>query len=216
MAGRRRRGPDGGVGASHTADQPGIRASIATEEEFVPTPIAARGAGATATNDVVELILADHRLFEELLRELRNREQDRAARLAELADLLVAHAEAEEDAVYPRLQRTAPEDAEEIAHGAEEHADGHLALQRLQQVADADDDTFEAALEELSEVVTHHLDEEERDVLNAAREQVPDELRAELGVAFRLRRDELLAEHPGDPGNVDRLVAEARADGRLD
>jgi hemerythrin-like domain-containing protein len=172
-----------------------------------------RGAGALDTDDVVELILADHREFETLLRALRDRTEDRAARLTELADLLVAHAEAEEDEVYPRLKRQAPDEAEEIDHGAEEHADGHAALLALQQVDNTDDETFEEALEELSETITHHLDEEERDVLNAAREEVPDDLRAELGRAFRERRAELLAGSPGDPRNVGRLVAQAEADG---
>jgi hemerythrin-like domain-containing protein len=151
-----------------------------------------------------------------LLRELRNRETDRPAVLTDLADLLVAHAETEEREVYPTLQRRAPEEAEEIEHGAEEHAEGHEALLGLLRT-DADaEDAFEEALEELSEALTHHLDEEERDVLNAARENVPDAQRDELGRAFRRVRAELLEGSPGDARNVARLVAEAEEDGLLD
>lgn len=171
---------------------------------------------ATDSEDVVELILADHRRFEELLRDLRDRNSDRPARLRELADLLVAHAEAEEREVYPRLQRRAPEEAEEIAHGAEEHADGHVALLELQEADPSDDEAFEEALEELSETLTHHLDEEERDVLNAARENVALAERQELGRAFLAVRGELLEGSPGDQRNVARLVAEARDEGLLD
>jgi hemerythrin-like domain-containing protein len=178
--------------------------------------MAERGAGSASTDDVVEVILADHREFERLLRALRNREEDRAARLSELADLLVAHAEAEEDEVYPKLQRKAPDEAEEIAHGEEEHAEGHEALLALLQADPEDDEEFEEHLEELSEALTHHMDEEERDVLNAAREEVEDELRAELGRAFLRRRNELLAGSPGDVRNVGRLVAEAKQEGLLD
>jgi hemerythrin-like domain-containing protein len=178
--------------------------------------IANRGAGSLDTDDVVELILADHREFEELLRALRNREEDRATRLSELADLLVAHAEAEEDEVYPTLERRAPEDAGEIAHGAEEHADGHAALLALLVAADDDTGAFEDTLEELSETVLHHLDEEERDVLNAARENVAPEVRAELGRAFARRRAELLEGDPGAEVNVRMLVEKARQDGLLD
>ena len=176
-------------------------------------PVSARGAGAADTDDVVEVILADHRLFEELIRALRNREEDRAARLGELADVLVAHAVAEEEEVYPKLSRRAPEESEEIEHGTEEHAEGHEALMELQAVEDVDSPEFEEALEHLSEMVTHHLDEEERDVLNAAREHVPDDVRARLGTAFLRRRGELLEGHPGDPQNVRRLVREAEHDG---
>ncbi len=174
-----------------------------------------RGAGALPTDDVVELILADHREFEELIRDLRNREEDRAATLIDLADLLVAHAEAEEAVVYPALQRKAPEEADDIAHGAEEHADGHVALLELLRAVDSDTDTFEAALEELSETLMHHLDEEERDVLNAARENAPDEVRFDLGRAFRDRRAALLVSNPGTRQNVQRLVEEARRQGLL-
>lgn len=179
----------------------------------MPDSIGAHGAGDADTNDVVEVILADHRLFEELIRALRNREEDRASRLEELADVLVAHAEAEEEEVYPNLSRRAPEEAEEIQHGAEEHAEGHEALMALQAVDDVDSPEFEDALEHLSEVVSHHLDEEERDVLNAAREHVADQVRERLGVSFRRRRGELLQDRPGDPARVRRLVEEAQHDG---
>lgn len=174
-----------------------------------------RGADTVDGDDVVDLILADHREFEELLRELRNREADRSAVLGDLADLLVAHAEAEEREVYPTLKREAPEEAEEIAHGAEEHAEGHEALLDLLRCDPTDHDAFEGALEALSEALTHHLDEEERDVLNAARENVPEDQRAGLGRAFRRVRGELLTERPGDVDDVARLVAEAEAEGLL-
>ena len=44
------------------------------------------------TQDVVELILQDHRRMEDLFRLMRSVEADRAAALQEFADLLVAHA----------------------------------------------------------------------------------------------------------------------------
>jgi hemerythrin superfamily protein len=175
-----------------------------------------RGADTIEGDDVVELILADHREFERLLRELRNRETDRSAALSDLADLLVAHAEAEEREVYPTLMRKAPEDAEEIEHGTEEHAEGHEALLALLRTDADDDEAFEEALEELSEALTHHLDEEERDVLNAARENVPEDQRAELGRRFREVRGELLAGRPGEDAKVAELVEDAEEEGLLD
>ncbi|WP_205745512.1 hemerythrin domain-containing protein [Egicoccus halophilus] len=174
------------------------------------------GASTADTEDVVGLILADHREFERLFRLLRNREEDRAALRGQLADLLVAHAEAEEQEVYPALRRKAPEEAEEIEHGSEEHSEGHEALLELLEVADVDDhDTFEDKLEELVEALNHHIDEEERDILNAARENVGDDERAELGRAFLAVRNRLLEGTPGDVDNVGRLVDEAREKGEL-
>jgi hemerythrin superfamily protein len=173
------------------------------------------GADGVEGDDVLDLILADHEEFERLFRLLRNREEDRRARLRELADLLVAHAEAEESEVYPSLRRKAPEAGDEIEHSVEEHAEGHEALLALQLVPEVDTEDFEDALEELVEKVTHHLDEEEREILNAAREQVPEDVRARLGKAFRDARDEALAGRPGDPEHVRGLVARSRRRGDL-
>jgi hemerythrin superfamily protein len=168
------------------------------------------GAGETDSRDVVDLILDDHREMERLFRALRNRDENRQARLRELADLLVAHAEAEEREVYPVLKREAPEERDEIAHSYEEHDDGHEALAALQEVSDGDQETFEERLEELVETVTHHLDEEERDVLNAARENVEEETRKKLGDAFLQARNDLIAQQPGDPEKVRELIAASR------
>jgi hemerythrin-like domain-containing protein len=164
------------------------------------------GAGETDSRDVIELILDDHREFERLFRALRNRDENRQARLRELADLLVAHAEAEEREVYPVLKREAPQEREEIAHGHEEHVDGHEALAALQEISDGDQETFEERLEELVETVMHHLDEEERDVLNAARENVDRETREKLGDAFLNARNDLIAQQPGEPEKVRELI----------
>jgi hemerythrin superfamily protein len=74
--------------------------------------------------DVLELILADHGTFEDLLRECRRTDRDRAAARTTLAELLVAHAEAEESEVYPTLRA-------KRAIGAEKDADARLRLVKL-------------------------------------------------------------------------------------
>lgn len=174
------------------------------------------GADSSTSGDVVKLILADHRELERLMRALRSIEEDRAAVLAQLADLLVAHAEAEEHEVYPALRREAPDEAEEIEHGAEEHAEGHEKLLALLEVGDVDSEAFDGALEELVTAINHHLDEEERTILNAAREEVDAGERERLGAAFRKARASELEGRPGSPGRVRELVQAARAEGKLD
>ncbi|GAA1344607.1 hemerythrin domain-containing protein [Saccharothrix algeriensis] len=164
--------------------------------------------------DVVELILADHRRFEELFRQLRDRSSDRSALLGELAALLVAHAEAEESEVYPALKRYREVDAEEVDHGAEEHAEGHQALLALMEEADTGSEEWEEKLEELVDALNHHVDEEERTILNDAREQVADERRAELGELFARVRQDRLDDDCGDLEYV-RKLAKATAD-RID
>ena len=181
------------------------------------TDLTGRGAGTIDSSDVVELILGDHAEFERLLRQLRRDDADRPAARAELADLLVAHAEAEEAEVYPTLRSHVPSDEEgEVAHGREEHAEGHAELLALLEIDDVDSEAFSEQLEEVSEVVMHHLDEEEREVLNLAREHVAEDVRAQLGSAFMRVRAEQLRDNPGDVANVRRLVDRARREGLLD
>jgi len=84
--------------------------------------------GRPAEGDVVELILDDHRRFEELLRRLRDSSEDRDAVRHAFSRLHVAHAVAEEENVYPTLRRKDAIDEHEAEHGEEEHAEGHEAL----------------------------------------------------------------------------------------
>lgn len=164
--------------------------------------------------DVVELILTDHRRFEELFRALRDRSSDRTTLLSELATVLVAHAEAEESKVYPALKRYKEVDDHEVDHGAEEHAEGHQALLALMEVSDTGSEEWEEKLEELVEALNHHVDEEERTILNDAREQVSDDRREELGKLFLEVREERVEDGCGAIEYV-RKVAKATED-RID
>ncbi|MGW6856946.1 hemerythrin domain-containing protein [Streptomyces xanthophaeus] len=156
--------------------------------------------------DVVALILKDHRTMEELFRRMRSVEADRAGALAKFSALLIAHGEAEETEVYGALKRFKDVDNEEVEHGAEEHAEGNEALLALLEVSEVGSDAWDSRLEDLVKAVSHHLDEEERTILNGARENVPDERRAELGAAFLRERERQLAADCGSIENVRSIV----------
>ncbi|MEV7810189.1 MULTISPECIES: hemerythrin domain-containing protein [Streptomyces] len=158
------------------------------------------------TQDVVELILEDHRRMEELFRLMRSVEADRAAALEEFADLLIAHALAEEAEVYPALKRYKNIDDEEVEHGEHEHDEGNHALLALLEVDEVGSEEWDEKLEELVEAVTHHADEEERTILNGARENVAMERREELGAAFLEERERRLKAGCGSIENVRRIV----------
>ncbi|MDJ0382765.1 hemerythrin domain-containing protein [Streptomyces sp. G-G2] len=161
----------------------------------------------TAEHDVVALILADHRTMEELFRRMRSVEADRARALKEFSALLVAHGEAEEKEVYGALKRFKNVDDDEVDHGTEEHAEGNEALLALLEVSEVGSDAWDERLEDLAKAVTHHIDEEERTILNGARESVPDDRRAELGAAFTRERDRQLA---ADCGRVEHVRSVVR------
>jgi hypothetical protein len=62
----------------------------------------------------------------------------------------------------------------------------------------------------------HHLDEEERDVLNLARAHVDAGVREDLGRRFIDARAAQLRSNPGRIDNVRSLAASARREGLLD
>ncbi|WP_296601490.1 hemerythrin domain-containing protein [Nocardioides sp.] len=172
--------------------------------------------GRPVQGDVVELILDDHRRFEALLRDLRDSSADRDAVRHAFATLHVAHAEAEEKHVYPALKRKNAVEDDEADHGVEEHAEGNEALLAVLELKGTDTQAFEDAVEELAKLVNHHITEEELTILNPARDEVGERVRAELGELFAQERNAQIDADCGSVENVRRLVAEARREGLLD
>ncbi len=172
--------------------------------------------GRPVSGDVVDLILDDHRRFEELLRDLRDSSSDRDAVRRAFATLHVAHAEAEERWVYPKLRRKRAISEDEAEHGEEEHAEGNQALLAVLELKATDTQAFDDAVEELAKVVNHHLTEEELTILNPAREEVGERVRAELGEAFATERNKQVDDDCGAIENVRRIVGRARQEGQLD
>ncbi|HEU5456508.1 MAG TPA: hemerythrin domain-containing protein, partial [Nocardioides sp.] len=102
------------------------------------------------SGDVLERILEDHRLFEDLLRLARRNDTDREAARHALAEVLVAHATAEEEEVYPTLRRGRAITAHEEEHGEEEHAEIIEALLAFLEAKGTDTQKYDDALEELA------------------------------------------------------------------
>jgi hemerythrin superfamily protein len=167
------------------------------------------------SGDVVDLILEDHRLFEDLLRECRRVDRDRAASRRTLAELLVAHAEAEEQHVYPRLRRRDAISEHEAEHGEEEHADITEALLEFLEAKGTDTQKYDDTLERLSSVVAHHAVEEELTILNPARTDVSADARAELGRMFAVTRNRLLDAGCASPAQVRSLLEQAVVEGTI-
>jgi hemerythrin-like domain-containing protein len=175
---------------------PGIPAPMSTSVDL----------GRPVTGDVVDLILEDHRRFEELMRQLRDSSSDRDVVRKALATLHVAHAEAEEKFVYPTLRRKRAIDEHEAEHGVEEHAEGNEKLLAVLELKGTDTEAFDDAVEELATAINHHLTEEELTILNPAREEVGEQVRADLGVKFATERNRQIDADCGDVENVRRLV----------
>jgi hemerythrin superfamily protein len=172
--------------------------------------------GRPTEGDVVDLILDDHRRFEALLRELRDVGSDRDAVRRAFSALHVAHAEAEEEKVYPTLRRKDAISEHEEEHGEHEHAEGHEALLKVLEAEELEGEDFDELVEKLATAVNHHLSEEELTILNPAREDVSEDVRQRLGVDFATERNKQLDADCGRVENVRRLVEEADKKGLLE
>ena len=98
----------------------------------------------------------------------------------------------------------------------EEHAEANQALLAVLELKGTDTQAYDDAVEKLCEAVNHHLTEEELTILNPAREEVAEDVRAQLGEKFATERNRQIDEDCGRVENVRRLVQEARSQGLLD
>jgi hemerythrin superfamily protein len=132
--------------------------------------------------DVITLITEDHRKVEALFERLKKEEGDIPSAVAELHALLTAHARAEEDRVYPGI---------DAHHELEEHKQAEVLLDELVRAVPGTPE-FRLKLEKLVESVSHHVEEEEGELLPKLAQQVGEKRLRELGTAFQERRDEEL------------------------
>lgn len=139
---------------------------------------------------VSDLIRTDHREMERLFSELKSPEK-RALIAPTIVALLAAHSRAEESEVYPAL-RQGTGAADEVAHSQKEHVEADQLAARLVDT-DLDSATFEAVLKKLVDAVSHHIEEEESDVLPAL-DELPEQSQQALAMAFvRVRAEHLMA-----------------------
>jgi hypothetical protein len=114
------------------------------------------------STDVLELLAAQHAEVDALFERLANNDGDRRTTFDELANKLAAHATVEEKLFYPAVMSKA---TNALLH---ESVEEHLTIKRV--LADLlelriDDESFEAKLVVLAELVGHHAHEEEEDKL---------------------------------------------------
>ena len=116
--------------------------------------------------DVVDLLSADHREFEQIFQQLEGlrgaTDEASVRRKRELVDEvtigLAKHSVAEETQVYPQVEKEL--DKEEAEHSKEEHAEAEETMKRLERM-DADDPGFDGAVAELIQEIRHHVEHEE-------------------------------------------------------
>lgn len=155
--------------------------------------------------DVVELILEDHRTMEDLLRLMRSTEADRSAALHDFAHLMIAHGEAERASVHPVLL-TCFEDDDTVDHIETAHQEAVKVLFALLRVRDLASAEGEWRLRQLACATGRHTDEQERTLVNRVRRHLSRPCREELGAGYARTKADLLAARCGSVAHVHRLV----------
>jgi hemerythrin superfamily protein len=136
----------------------------------------------TGGHDAVSVLKSQHREVEGLFKRVLEAEDARTRRalLEDITRALTVHTKIEEDLFYPAVRRLGTEATERLIDEAlEEHHVVDLVLEELPRVR-PDDDRFHAKITVLSELVDHHVQEEERDMFRRAQELGRAQL-AELG-----------------------------------
>ncbi|MCU1693876.1 MAG: uncharacterized protein JWM64_2967 [Frankiales bacterium] len=134
--------------------------------------------------DVATLILSEHEAFRRdfaALEGLRGPELGQAWQ--RLADALEVHAAGEEAVFYPHVVRELPDGADDTEHALHDHNEIRAAAAA---VADQEvgSEAWWEAVRTTQEVNGDHMAEEERDLLGPFKEQLGQEQRDELGLAW--------------------------------
>ncbi|MDQ3263790.1 MAG: hemerythrin domain-containing protein [Myxococcota bacterium] len=147
--------------------------------------------------NAIELLKKQHRQVEQLFKEyekLGDRAHAEKERIfTQIADNLAAHASIEERFFYPSVNA---EDTEDLLLEA---AEEHLAVKRV--IADlldlaSSDETFDAKMKVLQELVDHHVGEEEEELFPKVKKAVEKDALEDLGIQMEASFLELLQTEP--------------------
>ena len=130
--------------------------------------------------DVIELIEREHRQVEALFQNFR--ETGNSALVSNICDELDAHAAAEEEAFYPVVRDEVPSGKKLAREAEDEHGEARQLIGRIRRTSDPDH--VVELVNELEEVVSHHVDEEEQEMLPSARRSLGDDRLAAIGSAY--------------------------------
>ncbi|TAJ28825.1 MAG: hemerythrin domain-containing protein [Reyranella sp.] len=151
-----------------------------------------------AKQDAIALLKADHRKVEELFEKFEKARggERKQALVKEICTELSIHATIEEEILYPACKGKIEE--EELLDEAYVEHDGAKVLIAELAGASPDDEFYDAKVKVLSELIKHHVKEEERPaegIFAQAREAEID-LDA-MGDRLKVRKEQLMKEFEG-------------------
>jgi hemerythrin-like domain-containing protein len=136
------------------------------------------------------LLEKQHRKVEGIFKKLEAGKEDPKPLLQELADDLAAHMAIEQDLFYPAVKSV---DEDVIGEAFEEHAVAEIALRRL-LATDPSDESFQAKVTTLKELIEHHVEEEEEELFPKVEKALDKEALSILGDEMKAAFEAALAE----------------------
>ncbi|MDQ2865069.1 MAG: hemerythrin domain-containing protein [Candidatus Eremiobacteraeota bacterium] len=147
--------------------------------------------------DALRFLKSQHKEVDALLKEVDglsdNAKATRKRLFAEIDQKLTIHAQIEETIFYPELKAAAARDKEakqEVLEAYEEHANVKSMIQKLEST-EPSDETYAAKLQVLSELVKHHVKEEEKTMFPQAKELLQKDQLEDLGARLEQATGEL-------------------------
>ena len=131
--------------------------------------------------DVIDLLMSEHREVESLLDQIAQTEQQPNAR--DIADqviaMLIKHSVAEEMYVYPAMEQYLEDGKQDVEHDKAEHQELEELLKQLEGL-DVSDPQFPQCVSRIQEVLADHVSDEESEQFPKMRAAIPAETLVEL------------------------------------
>jgi hemerythrin superfamily protein len=125
--------------------------------------------------DALEILKRDHRevdaLFKEVLEEEKGTMTGQRSKIDRILHLLEVHAKAEETLFYPVIHQKSKRDTEDrngVLEAVEEHGSMKDLMRKIKRTTGRDE-TLRAKVQVLSEIVEHHVSEEESALFSEAK-----------------------------------------------
>ena len=171
------------------------RSKSKASKKRASSPARARIHSAAEAPDAVALLKADHRQVEKWFGEFANaRGNERKRELAHrICKALEVHTLIEEEIFYPAFL-AATKDKDTHHEALLEHGSAKLVIADIEAFDPGDDDFYDSRLKVLSELIKHHVKEEEQPGGMFAKARAADiDLKA-LGQTMQIRKEELMGE----------------------
>src|SRR5262249_8832511 len=119
---------------------------------------------------------------------------ERAVLFAEMAPKLLAHAHAEQEILYARMEGSANEESRRFAfEGRSEHIHVEQQVRKIRGLDAPMSDAWMAELKVLEDLIDHHVDEEESTGFDCARDDFSKDQLEAMGREFQARKQQLMA-----------------------